>query len=434
MQMAAENPKKISVVWQCWQAHRARVVGAMEPLVLGEIEEAIIDGIEARAGREPKGRIAALHADLVALLRLPDLHQRPDDLQRTRQVYAEARKLTFPAAAAFTRHSQELSGLTTNASLRAVERDVLLDIDLLAHEDGTYATFVADMVAKLDSVTSAPDAVAYSQFFEIYAEAMVLRFLRGRGIATSRVADTVSAPDFECRLEDDRSYFVEVKALEIVDGKFRHNEIMADGLEPNIEIEKQIAAGKRIAMATGELAPYRKAFGAGDYDHASLKVVIDTLRDKCRQAFKSSQFKRGPTFALVVADRLILDGWSSSLVPYYFDEHHSACVSGVLWHAAFGTAGAPVLRLPDFEGKPGVEGHLGCAGLYADAARPFPGQGLVVLQRSSSKRLSYGLKAPVGDGDAWGTDDSEEALDAMCDAWNDEGNSRGFSLSRYKIE
>ena len=116
------------------------------------------------------------------------------------------------------------------------------------------------MVAKLYEVKSAPDPIAYSQFFEIYAEAVVLRFLRGRGIPTKRVADTKSAPDFECQLEDGRPYFVEVKALEIVDGQFRHKEIMEDGLEPNIEIERQIADGKRIAMATGELAPYRKAW------------------------------------------------------------------------------------------------------------------------------------------------------------------------------
>lgn len=67
-------------------------------------------------------------------------------------------------------------------------------------------------------------------------------------------------------------------------------------------------------------------------------------------------------------------------------------------------------------------------------ALPFPGHGLVVLQRLSSKRLSYGLKAQVGDTGDWGSDDSEEALNAMCDAWNDEGNSRGFALSRFAIE
>lgn len=431
--MAAIPPKKTSVAWQCWQGHRARVASAIQPLILDDISEIIVDGIEARADKDRSGEIAALHSELISLLNLRDLHQRPDDLKQARNVYYEARRLTFPAYVACLKHKEALSGLTTNASLMAVESEVLLDIDLMAHEDKSYATFVRDMVAKLDEVGSAPDPIAYSQFFEIYAEAMVLRHLRGRGIFTKRVVDTRSAPDFECLLEDGRSYFVEVKALEIVDGTFRHKEIMEDGLEPNIEIERQLAQGKRIATATSEIAPYRRAFGAGEYDHSSLKVIIDTLRDKCRQAFKPSQLEHGPTFALVVADRLILDGWSSALTPYYFDEHHSACVSGVIWNAAFGMVGAPVLRLPEFAGKPNVEGHLDRSGLYADPTCPFPGMGLVVLQRSSSRRLSYGLKAPVDETDAWGSDDSEEALDAMCDAWNDRGNSRGYALSKFVI-
>lgn len=432
--MPPEMPKKKSVVWQCLQGHRARISAEMQPMILGQVEEAILDGIETRATREPAGKIAALHRDLVSLLKLRDLYHRPDDVARAREIYAEANKLTFPGTSAFIEHSQMLSGLTNNVSLDAVEREVLLEIDLLAHEDQTYRTFVKDMVAILKKVKSPPDPIAYSQFFEIYAEAMVLRFLRGCGIPTSRVTDTESAPDFECRLEDGRSYFVEVKALEIVDGEFRHKQIMADGLEPNIDIERQLAEGKRIAMATSEVAPYRKAYGDDGYDRYSLKRVIDTLRDKCRQAFKPSQFGRGPTFALAVADRLVLHGWSSALAPYYYDEQHGACASGVIWQAAFGTAGTPVLRIPEFEGKPSVEGHLDRPGLYADPQVPFPGLGLVVLQRSSTRRLSYGLKAPVEESEAWSSDDTEEALHAICHAWNDQRNSRGFAFSQYRIE
>lgn len=432
--MAQGSHQKGSIAWQCWLAHRGRVVIEMEPLILGQVEEAVLNGIEARAERETLGQIAALHRELVGLLQLPDLHRRKDDLDRAAEVYAEARRLTFPALTALGGQLQALSGLTTNVSLNAVERDVLREIDLLAHEDPTFHNFVDDMVAKLKGITAPPDAMAYSQFFEIYGEAMVLRFLRERGIGTSRVSDTESAPDFECRLSDGRSYFVEVKALEIVGGQFRDKEIMADGLEPNIEIERQIGAGRHIAMATSEVAPYRKAFADDGYDPRSLKRVIDTLREKCRQAFKPSQFKRGPTFALIVADRLILDGWSAALAPYYYEERHNSCISGVLWQTAFGTVGTPVLRHPDFEGKPNLEGHLDRPGLYADATHGFPGNGLVVLQRSSSRRLSYGLAAPVDDIEGWTSDDTEEALHAMCDAWNDGGNSRGFELSRYQIE
>ena len=164
--------------------------------------------------------------------------------------------------------------------------------------------------------------------------------------------------------------------------------------------------------------------------------MIDTLRDKSRSAFKASQFERGPTFALAVADRLILHGWKSALVPYYYDEHQGSghCVSGVIWQAAFGRAGTPVMRRPEFEGKPSVEGYLATDGLYVDAGRPFPGAGLVVLQRSSRRRLSYGILASNTIGGDWSDDDSEEALHAMCHAWNDQESSRGWELSKYEIE
>jgi hypothetical protein len=292
------------------------------------------------------------------------------------------------------------------------------------------------MVAKLNRVRSKLDITAYNQLFEIYSEAMVLHFLRGRGIATTRIVDTLSAPDFRCEPKDGRPFFVEVKALDIVGGAIRHKQIMEEGLAPHIEIERQQRAGRRVAIAESEIAPYRKPFDDADYDAYSTKRVIDTLREKCQQAFKASQFERGPTFALVVADRLILNGGKSDLAPFYYSEHGSsgACISGVIWQAAFGTEGTPVLRCPEFEGKPSVEGHLDKPGLYVDSGRQFPGKGLVVLQKSGRRRLSHGLQAPTVESDDWSDEDSEAALHSMCDAWNDQENTRGYELCRYEIE
>lgn len=430
------RPKQPSAVWQAYQQHRGRLNQSIQPAILGEFAEAVLDGIEKRAGQDPGGAIAAAHADLLALLGRADLHTDEAALARARSAYDVARRATYRASAAFTDHAQGLSGLTHNASMTEVDGELLRTIDLLAHDDPTYKDFVDQMVAILAKAGHAPDIVAYNQFFEIYAEAMVLHFLRGRGIRTSRVAEKTSAPDFRCELADGRPFYVEVKSLDIVDGVFRHKQIMEAGLEPNIEIERQLREGRRIASAESEVAPYRRAYGDTGYDPYSVKRVIDTLRDKCRGAFKASQFERGPTFALAVADRLILHGWKSALVPYYLDEHQDSgdCVSGVIWHAAFGRVGMPVLRRPEFEGKPSLEGYLDRDGLYVDAGQAFPGAGLVVLQRSSSRRLSYGLRAPDTTGGDWSDEDSEEALQAMCHAWNDQTSTRGFDKSRYQIE
>jgi hypothetical protein len=432
--MALPGRTKETAIWRAYQGHNARTRHSVQPEIMGWVEQAVLDGIEARALLEPDGAIAASHREMLRLLRLPDLHQRPQDRGRVAQLYLEVQKSVFPASCAYVDHSQRLTGITLNLSLVAVELDVLRDIDLRAHQDPAYRTFVRDMTARLAQAKSAPDVVAYSQFFETYAEAMTLRFLRDRGIPTKRIEDTVSAPDFECTLADGRPYFVEVKALEIVGGSIRQTEIMTDGLDTQLEIERQLKAGRQIASASGEIAPYRKPHTDLDYDPRSLKRVIDTLRDKSRQAFKPSQFERGPTFALVVADRLILDGWKSALAPFYYNDHTACCVSGVIWQAAFGRLGTPVLRRPDFEGRPTVESYLDKDGLYVDAGLPFAGVGLVVLQRSSKRRLSYGLAAPTTESESWSQDDTEEALGAMYEAWNDAQNRNASRLSRYEIE
>ena len=106
-------------------------------------------------------------------------------------------------------------------------------------------------------------------------------------------------------------------------------------------------------MATGKIAPYKVVGATTGHDWRSLITVVDTLRNKCRQAFKSTQFTLGPTFALALLDRLVLPGAIHALAPYYYEPFHSgACVSGVLWHAAYGTIGTPIFRICEFEGKP----------------------------------------------------------------------------------
>jgi hypothetical protein len=421
----------MSEIWKACLAHRQRLNWATRPQWLPHLDQHYLDGIEKIALEDPAGEIAAAHAELIGLLRDPDLALSETDLERARGLYGAARAATFPACEAFHRERDKLSSLTSNVSLDAVETEVLRDIDLMAHRDPTYRIFVRDMTRALAQAGNLVKTPAINGFYEVYAEAMVLRFLRGRGISTSRVQDTTSAPDFECQMEG-LTWFVEVKSFDIVGGEIRHKQIMESGLEPQVEIEKQVAAGRRLATAVSEIAPFRKPHHDGKYDPFGLGRVIDTFREKCQNAFKPSQFERGPTFGLVVADRLLIPGGKSALSPYYYHEHDGeACVNGVLWHAAFARPGAPIFQLPEFAGKPNFKGLVNQPGYYADTARRAPGLGTVVLSPQSMKRCSFGLKASVEDRADWSSDDTEAALHAMCDYWNDEYNSRGFELSKY---
>jgi len=216
-----------------------------------------------------------------------------------------------------------------------------------------------------------------------------------------------------------------------VGGDLRHGEIMVDAIDQAVDLQEQIAKGRAVASSVGEVAPYKR-HGEQDFDHRSLIRPINTLREKSVQAFKGGQFTMGPTLALAVVDRLLVPGGKSALAPYYFDDTDAACcVSGVLWHAAFGRPGTPVFRHPNFPGTEGLEGHLSSYGLFVDDGRPFPGLALILLAREHAGDVAYGLypsrpKIPV---EGWGADDTQEALHAICMSYNDEGNSKAADLT-----
>lgn len=430
--MAERRPE--SDLGKAHLAHRRRTIAGMHAQLLDWSDD-VLDAIEHLAKRKRSSPIATVHADILNRLQQPTAQLDEAGLADLRRLYQEAHRLTFPGATAYLAHSHALAETTNNYSLDSIQLEELRAIDMLAHEDRAHRKFISQITNLLGKVKSPPDATTYSQVFEHYAEALTLKFLRDRGVPTKRIEDDVSAPDFECHLEDGRCFFVEVKALEIVGGASRQNEIMNAGLDVHVEIERQLREGKSIAWATGEVAPYRKQFDDKDYDPCSRKRVIDTLREKCRSAFKSSQFKRGPTFACALVDRLVIPGGKSELAPYYYDDYNSgACVSGVYWHAAFGRPGSLVLRMPDFEGKPTVEGYLDRHGLWVDPGIAFPAIGLIFLGRSSDRRISYGLAPPGLTNEAWSSEDTEEALHAMCDAYNDIDNTHAWQLSRHEIE
>ena len=209
------------------------------------------------------------------------------------------------------------------------------------------------------------------------------------------------------------------------DGVYRR-----DSLDAKAELENQVHAGKLVASAITEVAPFQKAGETKTYDPRSLVRVIDTLREKSLQSFKEGQFEEGSTFALVIANRLLLPGGKFDLAPYYYaDSNDGGITSGVLWHMAYGHPGTPIFRLPDFAGAKSLEGHLDKYGLFVDETRPFPGPGLVVLDREQGRHRAYGLvnRAYPIEND-WSIDDTHDALGRLCHRWNDEEASRSWDI------
>ena len=415
-----------SNISRAYGRHYVSVLDEMQPLVLGWISLEVLDGLERIVMANQASPIAPLFGRMLDLLQGGQLVSSESAREEFKEVYFKAKGVAFPASAALAAHESALAKWTQSFSLRRIDHDRLHGLELLAHEDPTFKSYVKAIVARLGDAAKGPNVTAYRQVFEIYSEALVFQFLRTK-VLTARVdeQENVKTPDFMCELEGGRRFFVEVKSFDVVGGDIRQDQMMVDTIDQALDLERQLVEGKAISTTQGEFAPYKKADKTVPYDPRSLLAVIAALREKFVQAFKSAdQFEMGPTLALGVTDRLILPSGAQDLAPYYPDfDVASACASGVLWHAAFGRPGTPIFRSPDFAGHANLEGHLATLGFLVDGGRPFPGLGAIALERTGEGDRAWGLLAghePQGD---WQLDETVEALSALCDRFNDEANS-----------
>ena len=356
----------------------------------------------------------------------------PDAVERFSALYKDASGVVFPATSAYLAVCHALHEYSASHSLSSIDLEILRAIDLEGHRNQVLDTFRNDLKSRLDQVSGIDDITAYSQAFEIYGEILVYLHLHER-VPTERLSERQGqkTPDFRCTPPDGKPFYIEVKSFDIVGGNARKLAMMDDGQDAKAELEEQVHAGKRIAMAETEIDLFRKAGETKTYDPYSVIRVIDTLREKSLGAFKEGQFKEGPTFALAVMDRLLLPGGKFDLAPYYYaDFNDGGIASGALWHMAYGRSGTPIFRLPKFAGAKSLEGHLDRLGLFVDDTRPFLGPGLIVLHLEQCGRRAYGLVNSAYQAENnWSIDDTQDVLEWLCHRWNDERASMSWDIS-----
>lgn len=414
-----------------WQ-HYTHVMADAQLKIMGNVNTAVLDGIESFATDNPSSPVVQMHEEMLRAIR-PDIPPgNPDSVERFSDLYNRASAIVFPASSAYLAACHALNEYSTSHSLSSIELDVLRAIDLEAHKNQVLGTFRNDIKSRLDQVSDIDDITAYSQVFDVYGEILAYVYLSQR-VPTERISESKvkKTPDFRCTPPDGKPFYVEVKSFDIVGGDLRKREMMYDSLDAKVELEEQIRAGKRIAIAETEISPFRNACETTAYDAHSLIRVINTLREKSRGAFKEGQFKEGPTFALAVGDRLLLPNSLHDLAPYYSaDSNDGGIASGALWHMAYGRPGTPIFRIPEFAGASSLEGHLEYLGLFVDSANPFCGPGLIFLHRGKCGRCAYGLVNSAYDTrNNWSIDDTHNALDRLCHRWNDEQGSRSWDIS-----
>ena len=361
-------------------------------------------------------------------------------------VYEEAGRRAYPLAWSLLDEHHAITDITRDYTLGCFDFGMVRRMEDEAVRDRSMQTFVDDMLRKLRAATNKPRHEVFRQVFDVYSEALVYRLLRERGggrLTIEKIPETkVPSPDFACKLVTGDSgeervlqFFIEVKALDIVDAPQRLPDMLDEGMQVQIEIEQQQRAGRRVAIASSEIAPYRRFRTEKGYDPRSIRQVIETLIDKAARNFKSTQFEHGPTFALANLLRLPLPGQgASALAPFFYDDlTGGACVSGVLWHMAFGQIGAPVHRWPDFEGAGTMDGELQRAGLLIDPAVNLPAAGLILLHHDKGSYRFDGLYEGqwTHEGAGWSDVEVETVIHSLCGDYNDRRNTRAHDYARY---
>lgn len=248
------DPRQLkTALSRAYYAYNGAVKGTVQPQIMGWVRFEVFDGIEKLAEAQPGSRVPALHQRLIQLLGDANALMNSEPLREEfKRVYREAEQIVYPATSAFIAHQQALISWTRNFSLMVVDRERLEELDLAAHRDPIYKPYIATLCARLPDIAAAPNVKKYSQFCEIYHEALVLHFLRTK-VETWRVSEIDDqTPDFRCRLQSGKQFYIEVKTLDIVGGEHRHDEMMVDAINQAVDVDEQIAEGRAVAIRTLE--------------------------------------------------------------------------------------------------------------------------------------------------------------------------------------
>ncbi|MCB4802181.1 hypothetical protein QO001_001442 [Methylobacterium brachiatum] len=409
-------------------------------LALGVPEFEWLDALRDRATRTGDTRLTALTNAMLGLLANPLAHSgfKADFMT----AYEDARRYAYPLTRALIDERHRLSGLSQDYTLACIDLGQVRIIEDEAETDPSLKEFVRDMRAKL-AATKLARHETLRQVFDVYGEALVCRLLRARLGGRLRIAkipeSAVPGPDFACELDVVRQgrtvtlqFYLEVKSLDIVAAPQRLPEMMDDALDVRIELEKQVNAGERIAMAEGVVAPYRPVGDAPGYDDRSIRLPVEAILQKAAGNFKNAQFRRGPTFALANLLRLPLPGQGvGTLTKAYDDPMFGNGISGVLWHVAFGQVGQRITRAAEFEGAGQDDGSLARAGLLVDQAVALDTPGLIVLHHDDGYRFDGFLDTAWTNG-SWGPQDTEEVVRSLCGDYNDEADSRAANYNTFR--
>lgn len=323
---------------------------------------------------------------------------------------------------------QDTIGLANNSYLTFL-KGAVEKVSIASQTDQVLSEYNQDLLSIVSEKDFALDSEKTNKFAQILGEAHFYLLCKNKGISLTRIKEEKDkkTPDF--KLESHDMHF-EVKTLSVVSGGLGIKKSLEDSLDAQIEIESQLKQGKRIATGVSIVQPYgEKPYQKGK---GTISAVIDILIEKARQNIKSGQFPNNKSF--LVLNLSIIPPFRTEnyvLRPAYCDDYlFQKAVSGELWMMAFAFPGAPVLGIPEFEGKPCVESILEKSGILTDPDFDMVSGILFMIHPWQKDTEIWGLY----DHQKFTTwSDSmptivETLISLTADNWNDDKDTNGWQL------
>lgn len=295
------------------------------------------------------------------------------------------------------------------------------------------AAYAAKKLRKLFAIKNwVLDAKQLEAFFQLAGEVQFWMLAENKGVTLERI------PEAKCNTADLRMAGpasglpqFEVKTLSVSAGGWMHlTEMAEDSFKAQLNLQAQIARGKKIASAVHSISAHGP-MKRGEEQTEMCKNLID----KTIGNIKAGQYAAAPTF--MVLNLILIDGhWNGTMdlrpVAVGYPESWSVR-TGVLWTTGFGTMGQLVHGLPEFEGKPGLEGFLGREGVLTHPHFKELAGLLMVVHRLGKEPTIYGLMRDK-DRRRFEANHSkvlESFFFLVGQQWNDDLDSNGWQLTEH---
>lgn len=295
------------------------------------------------------------------------------------------------------------------------------------------ATYAGNRLRKLFKTKNwVLDAQLLDGFFQLAGEVQFWMLAQNKGVMLERIPeeDKKTADLRMAGTEPGLPQF-EVKTLSVSSGGWMHLAKMAeDSFQAQLDLQAKRSSGTQLATSTQSISPH------GDVECGHHQTTMcKNLINKATGNIKAGQYAAAPTF--LVLNLILIDSYyngTTDLRPVAAGYPDPWSVrTGVLWTTAFGTLGQIVHGLPEFEGKPGIEGFLGLEGVLTHPHfRELAGLLMVVHPMRKEPNI-YGLMR-TSDMDRFSSNNQaviSSFMSLVGEQWNDELDCNGPHLTQH---